>query len=137
MAAQGACVESAALVDPVPLHPTPIAYGTVTDYAERDPIQPTLPGIPPGVGGGIYIAPVLPTATNCPTFDTLTVQRCLPILGAFPMPPPDDHVQPNLEAGDVATIFLQGALGVTEDPDPTVEDYRVKLFIWQDNFVAP
>ncbi len=134
MSARGACVEASTSVPPIALNATPVRFGDVTEYAERPPIQPTVPTIPPGVGGGIYLAPVPPTATDCPTFDMLPVQRCLPILGAFPTPPPAENVQPNLEAGDVTTLFIQGALGVTEDADPTVEDFRVKLFLWQDDF---
>ncbi len=137
MAARGACVEASTTVDPVALTPAPVVFGAVTDYVERDPLQPTLPGIPPGVGGGIYLAPVPPTATSCPPFGALPVQRCLPILGVFPTPPGSDNIQPNLEAGDVTTLFIQGALGVTEAADPREEDYRVKLFLWQDDLAAP
>lgn len=137
MAARGACVEASTMVDPVALTPAPLLYGAVTEYVERDPIQPTLPGIPPGVGGGIYLAAVPPTTTSCPPFSALPVQRCLPILGAFPTPPGADNIQPNLEAGDVTTLFIQGALGVTEAADPREEDYRVRFFLWQDDLGAP
>ncbi len=100
-----------------------VGYEDVTDYSPTAPIQPTLAAM--GVGGGIYLEPIVGPGEACATLEGPTV--CLPILAAFPTAPPSDNIRPNLAEGDISTIFISGDF--TE-----AGAYAPQFFIWQDNF---
>jgi len=127
----GVCSEPAPAEDPTLLFGN-VAFGTVTDYAELDPIQPT-GELSPGVGGGIYLV-LEGGGAGCPPFSALPepLQRCYPILAAFPSPPPSDNIRSNLAAGDVSTIFISGAAGAS-GADAT---YTSSMLLWQDDLAA-
>ncbi|MBZ0118895.1 MAG: hypothetical protein K8H88_17990 [Sandaracinaceae bacterium] len=131
MAGNPACSDTNPADTPETLFPN-VTYGTVTEYAERAPIEPTITAM--GIGGGIYLVPETGTA-GCPAYDAAMFGGCLPILAAFPTPPGADNIQPSLSDGDIDTIFIQGVAGQPANPDATM-DVSVKLFFWQDNFVA-
>lgn len=109
--------------------PTAIAaatpYGTVTDYAEMAPIQPTIPAA--DAGGGFYLR--IEDGMGCtPAFTAGS--PCYPVLTAFPMTPPADNILPNIEAGDIVTVFISGLL----PPGAPYEDnFGTSFFLWKDN----
>ncbi|MGE0789389.1 MAG: hypothetical protein AB7S26_27190 [Sandaracinaceae bacterium] len=106
---------------------TGVAYGMVTEYADRAPIQPT--GVPTaGVGGGLYLA--IEDGSGCPDFTA--GDSCYPILAAFPtMPEPlPPEIVPNLADGAIHTIFISGLL---PPGAPFEDDFGVSFFVWHDN----
>ncbi|HJL14055.1 MAG TPA: hypothetical protein RMH99_00295 [Sandaracinaceae bacterium LLY-WYZ-13_1] len=109
-----------------------VGYGEVTAYAERAPITPTVPSM--GFGGAFFLVPET-GGVGCPPFTALpeSSQRCLPVLAAFPTPPPSDNIRPQLEAGQVTTLFATGLLGLAGDD---AEAFGSSLFLWQDDYVA-
>jgi hypothetical protein len=130
---RGVCSEPAPATDPTLLFAN-VTYGSVTDYAEIDPIQPTS-ALAPGVGGGIYLVLETTGTTGCPPFSALPapLQRCYPMIAAFPPPPPpSENIRPNIAAGDVSTIFIAGAAGLSGAGAPDASSMRR----WQDNIVA-
>src|SRR5690606_24003006 len=127
---RGVCSEPASESDPTLLFAN-VTYGTVTHYTEVDPLQPT-GALSPGVGGGIYLVLETTGSTGCPPFDALPapLQRCYPMIAAFPPPPPpSDNIRPNLAAGDVSTIFIAGAAGLSG----AEAAYASSMILWQDN----
>lgn len=130
---RGVCSEPDPTTDPVVLAAN-VTYGSVTEYAEVDPIQPTS-ALALGVGGGIYLVLETTGSTGCPPFSELSApaQRCYPILAAFPPPPPpSENIRPHVAAGDVSTLFIAGAAGLSGAEAP----YAASMLLWQDNFAA-
>ena len=128
----GRCVDADGSDAPAVLFSN-VRYGEVTEYVERAPIVPTVPAS--GAGGAIFLVPET-GGTGCPPFSLLpaSAQRCLPILAAFPTPPPADNIRPHLADGDVTTLMISGALGLSGDDAAA---FGSLLFLWQDDFVAP
>ena len=104
-----------------------LAYGETTDYADRAPITPTIPTM--GVGGALYLV-VETGGVGCPAYNPAAHGGCLPIVQAFPEPPPAENIQPALFEGDVATLFISGVLGL-DSPDR--EAFGPAMFFWRDN----
>lgn len=128
---RGVCSEPVPTTDPALLFAN-VTYGTVTEYTDVDPIQPT-GALSPGVGGGIYLVLETTGSTGCPPFSALPapLQRCYPMIAAFPPPPPpSENIRPNLAAGDVSTIFIAGAAGLSG----AEAAYGSSMLLWQDNF---
>ncbi len=131
----GHCTEPASTTDPSALFSN-VSYGTVTDYSEIAPIGPANATL--GIGGGIYLVPEATGSTGCPAFGDLPAaqQSCYPIMNMFPaaMAPPSDQIQPKLSEGDISTLFISGALGLS---GTDAMSYGPAMFVWQDNYTAP
>jgi len=126
------CVDSDPTDTPVVLAMA-APYGTVTDYMEMAPIQPTVPT--PGVGGGIYLR--IADTMGCPATGFTAGDSCYPILADWPagMAPPATEIIPNVADGDVVTIFISGLIQPPSG-SPTVAPYDVSFFVWKDNAAA-
>jgi hypothetical protein len=134
----GFCAEAANLAAPETLSTDSVAFGEVSDYAERGPIEPTTGTTASGAGGGIYLSLGVP----CPAWADIPPerQRCYPILGdtqrtasaMFPVP----QLRTYLSSGDIATIFISGVIGEAAPADPTMDIGSLKFLVWQDNYVA-
>lgn len=125
----GACVDTDPNDVPEMLFAN-VTYGTVTEYIERAPITPTVPTM--GFGGALYLVPET-GASGCPPFSLIPGGRCLPVLAAFPEAPPSPNIQPQLEEGEIATIFITGALGLSGDDAAA---FGSLFFMWQDNLTG-
>jgi len=112
--------------------PPGVAYGTVTDYQEIAPIQPTVPAM--GAGGGIYLR--VADGMGCPAAGFTAGDSCYPILADWPtgMAPPSDNIVPNASSGDIITLFISGLIQPPTPSSPMVEPYDASFFLWQDNF---
>lgn len=127
---RGVCMAPMAGSTPVALIEG-VSYTEVTPYVPIDPIQPNIVmvGDMPVPLGALYLAVAGGEGADpCPPYDPAT-QGCYPILPAFPVSPGADNIRPNVNAGDISTVFISGSFGDTQFPPA--------FFVWQDNYVAP
>ncbi|MCA9605016.1 MAG: hypothetical protein KC619_05455 [Myxococcales bacterium] len=112
------------------------AFGTMSDYADRDAILPTNMPVA-GVGGGIYLR--VEDGMGCtPAFTA--GDACYPMLAMLPAmdPPLPDNIRPDLAADTINTIFISGAIVPNPVAPPAwAAAFAPSFFIWQDDYVAP